>query len=70
LDIAPRYSGVIFGLANSLGLIPAILGVSLTGWILDATGRNWNIIWNSIAISYFMGAIIFSILVGDKVVIE
>ncbi|CAB4480159.1 unnamed protein product [Rhizophagus irregularis] len=70
LDIAPRYSGVIFGLANSLGMIPAILGVSLTGWILDATGRNWNIIWNSIAISYFMDAIIFSILVGDKVVIE
>ncbi|GBB84738.1 hypothetical protein RclHR1_11300007 [Rhizophagus clarus] len=70
LDIAPRYSGVIFGLGNFLGIIPSILGVSLVGWILDATGRNWNIIWNSVAASYFIGAFIFSIFARDRVVIE
>ncbi|RIA95328.1 major facilitator superfamily domain-containing protein [Glomus cerebriforme] len=70
LDIAPRYSGVIFGLANSLGTIPAIVGVALTGWILDTTGRNWNIIWSSSAALYFIGAFVFSIWAGEKVIIE
>ncbi|RIA92786.1 major facilitator superfamily domain-containing protein [Glomus cerebriforme] len=70
LDIAPRYSGIIFGLGNSLGIIPAIVGVALTGWILDTTGRNWNIIWNSSAALYFTGASVFSIWAGDTVIIE
>jgi len=70
LDIAPRYSGIIFGLGNSLGMIPAIVGVALTGWILDATGRNWNIIWNSAAALYFTDAFVFSIWAGENVIIE
>ncbi|CAG8490439.1 6378_t:CDS:2 [Funneliformis caledonium] len=70
LDIAPRYSGVIYGLGNSLGVIPGIIGVAITGWILDATERNWNIIWNSTAALYFTGTLVFVSWVGGKVVIE
>jgi hypothetical protein len=70
LDIAPRYSGLIYGLGNSLGMIPVILGLTLTGWILDTTGKNWNIIWNTAAASYFTGAFVFTIWAGEKVVIE
>ncbi|CAG8574224.1 4472_t:CDS:2, partial [Rhizophagus irregularis] len=70
LDIAPRYSGLIFGLGNSLGMIPVIVGLTLTGWVLDSTGKNWNIIWNTASALYFTGAFAFSILAGEKVVIE
>ncbi|CAI2165147.1 6557_t:CDS:2 [Funneliformis geosporum] len=70
LDIAPRYSGVIYGLGNSLGVIPGILGVAITGWILDSTERNWSIIWNSSAALYFTGTLVFISWVGEKVVIE
>ncbi|GBB86315.1 hypothetical protein RclHR1_12740001 [Rhizophagus clarus] len=70
LDIAPRYSGLIFGLGNSLAMIPVIVGLILTGWILDSTEKNWNIIWNTSAALYFTGALVFSIWAGDKVIIE
>jgi len=70
LDIAPRYSGVIYGLGNSFGVIPGILGVALTGWILDSTERNWNIIWNAAATLYFIGTFVFVYWAGERVVIE
>ncbi|CAG8853436.1 20372_t:CDS:2, partial [Gigaspora margarita] len=44
LDIAPKYAGVISGLANTCGMIPAFFGVALTGWILEVT-NDWNVIW-------------------------
>ena len=38
LDIAPRFGGVLFGIMNTLGTLPGIVGVALTGWIVDTTG--------------------------------
>ncbi|CAG8494124.1 20497_t:CDS:2 [Cetraspora pellucida] len=70
LDIAPRYAGIIFGLGNTLGVIPAIFGVALTGWILDISGNQWNIVWTFAAIMYFIGSSVFVIWVGDEIVID
>ena len=38
LDIAPRFGGVLFGIMNTLGTLPGIIGVALTGWIVETTG--------------------------------
>ncbi len=38
LDIAPRYADVLMGLTNTAGTIPGIVGVAVTGWLLDTTG--------------------------------
>ncbi|CAG8505925.1 9576_t:CDS:2 [Cetraspora pellucida] len=70
LDIAPRYAGIIFGLGNTLGVIPAIFGVALTGWILDISGNQWNIVWTFAAIMYFIGSSVFVTWVGDEIVID
>ncbi|CAG8520728.1 1057_t:CDS:2, partial [Racocetra fulgida] len=45
LDIAPKYAGVIYGLGHTSAGISALLGVAFTGWILDITNRNWNVVW-------------------------
>lgn len=37
-DIAPRHADVIWGLANTAGTMPGIVGVYITGWLVDATG--------------------------------
>ena len=37
-DIAPRYADVIWGIANTGGTIPGIVGVAITGWLVDKTG--------------------------------
>jgi ACS family sodium-dependent inorganic phosphate cotransporter len=37
-DIAPRHADVIWGLSNSAGTLPGIIGVTVTGWLIDRTG--------------------------------
>ena len=37
-DIAPRYADVIWGISNTFGTIPGIVGVAVTGWLVDRTG--------------------------------
>jgi len=37
-DIAPRFSGVIWGISNTFGTLPGIVGVYVTGWLVDRTG--------------------------------
>jgi ACS family sodium-dependent inorganic phosphate cotransporter len=38
LDIGPRHADVLFSLTNIPGTLPGIIGVALTGWLLDVTG--------------------------------
>jgi ACS family sodium-dependent inorganic phosphate cotransporter len=38
LDIAPRYADVLSGLTNTAGTLPGIIGVGVTGWVIDLTG--------------------------------
>lgn len=37
LDLAPRHAGVLIGFVNTLGTIPGIAGVAVTGWLIDVT---------------------------------
>jgi MFS transporter, ACS family, solute carrier family 17 (sodium-dependent inorganic phosphate cotransporter), other len=37
-DIAPRHSGVIWGISNTAATLPGIFGVYVTGWLVDRTG--------------------------------
>ncbi|CAG8805106.1 15519_t:CDS:2 [Gigaspora margarita] len=70
LDIAPKYAGVIWGLGNAFGVIAGYFGVALVGLILDITAKNWNIVWNLVALSSLTGTVLFVLWVGDKVVIS
>jgi ACS family sodium-dependent inorganic phosphate cotransporter len=40
-DIAPRHADVIWGVSNTAGTMPGIIGVAVTGWLIDKTG-NFN----------------------------
>ena len=40
-DVAPRYADVVWGIANTGGTMPGIIGVAVTGWLVDRTG-NFN----------------------------
>jgi len=37
-DIAPRYADVIWGISNTFATIPGIVGVAVTGWLVERTG--------------------------------
>lgn len=59
-DLAPKHSGSVFGLMNTVGAIPGFLGVYLAGHILELT-QSWAAVFStSIAVNVF-GWIIFVI---------
>ncbi|KAI8475257.1 MAG: major facilitator superfamily domain-containing protein [Monoraphidium minutum] len=38
MDIAPKYAGMVMGLSNTAGTLSGVIGVAVTGRILDAAG--------------------------------
>ncbi|CAM8931818.1 unnamed protein product [Rhodiola kirilowii] len=41
-DISPEYASILLGITNTVGAVPGIVGVALTGFLLDAT-HSWSI---------------------------
>ena len=58
LDIAPRYAGPLMGLSNTAGTLPGVIGVAVTGYILDATG-SWALVFGIAAGLYVAGTAVW-----------
>jgi len=56
LDIGPTYAGVLMGISNTVATIPGIVGVALTGFILQAT-QSFNTVFLLIAAVYAVGLV-------------
>lgn len=59
-DLAPPYSGSVFGLMNTVGAIPGFLGVYLAGHILELT-QSWPAVFSTAAGINTVGWIVFTI---------
>ncbi|CAM8922380.1 unnamed protein product [Rhodiola kirilowii] len=50
-DISPEYASILLGITNTVGAVPGIVGVALTGFLLDAT-HSWSLYgWHLPAVS-------------------
>ncbi|KAL3151747.1 hypothetical protein ABBQ38_012724 [Trebouxia sp. C0009 RCD-2024] len=59
-DLSPRYAPVLLGLTNTTGAIPGIIGVTITGAILDKTG-SWPLALFVPTIVFFVtGSVVFA----------
>ncbi|RIB28144.1 major facilitator superfamily domain-containing protein [Gigaspora rosea] len=70
LDIGPKHVGVICGLGNTCGLLPAFFGVALTGWILEVTSNDWSTIWCICSLFKIIGTAFYVSWAGGEVIIE
>ncbi|WIA29477.1 hypothetical protein OEZ86_011978 [Tetradesmus obliquus] len=43
MDIAPKYAGMVMGISNTAGTLAGVIGVAVTGYILDAAGGAGSI---------------------------
>ncbi|KAL9249012.1 putative anion transporter 6, chloroplastic [Drosera capensis] len=41
-DISPEYASILLGITNTVGAVPGIVGVALTGYLLDST-HSWSL---------------------------
>ena len=61
LDVAPRDGAVVFGFGNTFAQIPGIVGVAVTGWLVDVTG-TYSTAFVLTAIVSAAGALMFGLL--------
>lgn len=57
-DLAPKHSGSVFGLMNTVGAIPGFLSVYAAGLILDKT-KSWATVFNLTAVVNIIGCITY-----------
>ena len=69
LDIAPRHADILWGISNTAGTLPGIIGVAATGMLLDLTGSYTATFIVAAGISVF-GAIVWLIWGTGKRIID
>ncbi len=65
LDIAPRGAGMIMGLSNTAATIPGIIGVYISGLILEATG-SWALVFQTAAAVLAFGLVFYLIFASAR----
>jgi ACS family sodium-dependent inorganic phosphate cotransporter len=65
LDIAPRGAGMIMGLSNTAATVPGIVGVYLSGLILEATG-SWALVFQTAAGIYLFGLLFYLLFASSR----
>ena len=65
MDIAPRHAGTLMGITNTAGTIPGIIGVSVSGYILEATG-SWALVFQVASGITLVGLLVFLLLSSGK----
>ncbi len=66
MDIGPRHAGKLMGITNTAGTIPGIIGVYVSGMILDATG-SWAMVFQVTAGITFFGMFFYLLFAsGEK----
>ena len=68
LDIAPRHAGVLMGITNTVGTVPGVVGVALTGWLVDTTG-SYDSVFVMVASVNLVGTVVWLLFAkGEKLV--
>ncbi|XP_019860184.1 PREDICTED: solute carrier family 17 member 9-like, partial [Amphimedon queenslandica] len=65
IDLAPSYSGLLYGFMNGFAAIPGVFGVSLVGHLLHSY-NNWSYVFLMISAVSFSGCIIYSLFASGK----
>ncbi|MCB1686036.1 MAG: ACS family MFS transporter [Pseudomonadales bacterium] len=69
MDIAPRHAGTLMGITNTAGTIPGIIGVFVSGLILELTG-SWALVFQVAAGITLVGLIAFLLLSSGKKIFD
>ena len=69
LDIAPRDCAVLWGFGNSFATIPGIVGVAVTGWLVDISGA-YSAAFVLTAVVSAVGAVLFGLLADARPMVD
>ncbi|NJN52963.1 MAG: ACS family MFS transporter, partial [Gammaproteobacteria bacterium] len=69
MDIAPKHAGTLMGITNTAGTIPGIIGVSVSGLILQQTG-SWALVFQVAAGVTLFGLLFYLLFSSGKKLID
>jgi ACS family sodium-dependent inorganic phosphate cotransporter len=69
MDIAPRHAGTLMGITNTAGTIPGIIGVYVSGLILELTG-SWALVFQVAAGVTLIGLIVFLLFSSGRKIFD
>ncbi|GMN47364.1 hypothetical protein TIFTF001_016543 [Ficus carica] len=65
-DISPEYASILLGITNTVGAVPGIVGVALTGYLLDLT-HSWSIALFAPSILFYLtGTVVWLTFASSK----
>ncbi|KAJ0090690.1 hypothetical protein Patl1_13932 [Pistacia atlantica] len=65
-DISPEYASILLGITNTVGAVPGIVGVALTGYLLDST-HSWSLSLFAPSIFFYLtGSIVWLAFASSK----
>lgn len=77
MDIAPRYAGIVMGVSNTAGTLAGIVGVELTGQLLEAakvadydisSPESWRLVFVIPGLLCLLSSVVFVILsTGERI---
>lgn len=65
-DIGPQVAGTLLGISNTFASLPGVIGVYITGVVLDATENNWNVVFAMAIIFYVTGFVIYNLFATSE----
>lgn len=66
MDIAPNHAGKLMGITNTFATIPGIIGVTVSGFILEATG-SWALVFQVAGAVTIFGLVFYLVFArGEK----
>lgn len=69
LEIAPKYADVLMGITNTAGTVPGVIGVAVTGWLVDTTGTYTAAFMLAAAVN-IVGAVVWLVFGTAKEVVR
>ena len=69
LDVAPRYAGLLLGITNTVATIPGVVGVALTGWLVDTTG-SYNSVFLMVAAVNIVGVVVWLLFASGRKLVD
>eukprot|EP00268_Persea_americana_P053582 TRINITY_DN6078_c0_g2_i1.p1 TRINITY_DN6078_c0_g2~~TRINITY_DN6078_c0_g2_i1.p1 ORF type:complete len:544 (-),score=88.55 TRINITY_DN6078_c0_g2_i1:281-1912(-) len=65
-DISPEYASVLLGITNTVGAVPGIVGVALTGYLFDTT-HSWSLSLFAPSIFFYLtGTVVWLAFASSK----
>ncbi|XP_021277652.1 probable anion transporter 6, chloroplastic isoform X1 [Herrania umbratica] len=65
-DMSPEYASILLGITNTVGAVPGIVGVALTGFLLDST-HSWSMSLFAPSIFFYLtGTIVWLAFASGK----